>query len=172
MVKELQLPSLPKNIKFADATYAAEHLSFGTYNPLNDEIVVSKENRHPVDVLRTLAHELVHHKQRIEGKALDGSDGSDVENEANAVAGELMRKFRKVRPEIFKQTYSQKDKLSAISQVAKSGIPQKVDEHYIDKFNAKLILTVLEHLSPENKDKFLAESVSTMIQVAHKVFIR
>lgn len=172
VVKELQLPSLPRSIRFADANYAAEHLSFGTYNPLNDEIVISKENRHPVDVLRTLAHELVHHKQRLDGKTLDGNDGSDIENEANAVAGELMRKFRKIRPEIFKNMNSGGGKLKKIAAIAKTGTPQRIDEHYLDKFNARLILSTLRQLSPENKKRYIAESVPTMVHLAHKVFIR
>ena len=100
-VKELGMKSLPKNIKFEGNAYSTQHLSFGTYNPTTDEIVVVKGERHPVDVLRTLAHELVHHKQREDGQELNGEDGSNTENEANAKAGELMRKFRSLRPEIF-----------------------------------------------------------------------
>ncbi len=39
---------------------------------------------HPIDVLRTLAHELVHHKQREDGQELNGEDGSNTENEGEA----------------------------------------------------------------------------------------
>ena len=101
VAKELQLQSLPASIKFVGSDYSKEHLTFGTYRPDTNEIVIVKGNRHIADVLRTLAHELVHHKQREEGKPADGRDGSPVENEANAVAGELMRKFRYVRPELY-----------------------------------------------------------------------
>ena len=101
VAKELQLKSLPASIKFVGSDYSKEHLTFGTYRPDTNEIVIVKGNRHIADVLRTLAHELVHHKQREEGKPADGRDGSPVENEANAVAGELMRKFRYVRPELY-----------------------------------------------------------------------
>lgn len=101
VAKELQLQSLPANIKFTGSDYSKEHLTFGTYQPDTDEIVIVKGNRHIADILRTLAHEMVHHKQREEGKPADGRDGSDVENEANAKAGELMRKFRYVRPELY-----------------------------------------------------------------------
>jgi len=101
VAKELQMKSLPASIKFANSEYSKEHLTFGTYQPSTDEIVIVKGERHIADVLRTLAHELVHHKQREEGKEPDGRDGSDVENEANAKAGELMRKFRYVRPEMY-----------------------------------------------------------------------
>lgn len=103
LAKELQLKSLPAKIKFAGSDYSKQHLTFGTYQPSTDEIIVVKNNRHIVDTLRTLAHELVHHKQREEGKTLDGSDGSLMENEANAMAGMLMRKFRYLYPEMYSE---------------------------------------------------------------------
>jgi len=101
VAKELQLKSLPASIKFVGSDYSKENLTFGTYRPDTDEIVIVKGNRHIADVLRTLAHEMVHHKQRISGQELNGEDGSNTENEANAVAGKLMRKFRYVRPELY-----------------------------------------------------------------------
>lgn len=103
VAQELQLQSLPAKIKFVGSDYSKENLTFGTYDPQTDEIVIVKGNRHIADVLRTLAHEMVHHKQRINNEELNGEDGSDTENEANAKAGELMRKFRKVRPELYQE---------------------------------------------------------------------
>ncbi len=101
VANELQLKSLPASIKFVGSDYSKENLTFGTYRPDTDEIVIVKGNRHIADVLRTLAHEMVHHKQRVSGEELNGEDGSNTENEANAKAGELMRKFRNVRPELY-----------------------------------------------------------------------
>lgn len=173
-VKELGLKSLPKSIKFEGDEYSAQNLTFGTYNPSTDEVVVVKGQRHPIDVLRTLAHELVHHKQREDGQELNGEDGSDTENEANAKAGELMRKFRTVRPEIFNVGpwgfhTNMENKVKQITKIAETGIPQKIDEKYVDSYNAKLLITVLHKLSPENKQKFINESVDTMIAVAYKM---
>lgn len=173
-VKELGLKSLPKSIKFEGDGYSAQHLTFGTYNPSTDEVVVVKGQRHPIDVLRTLAHELVHHKQREDGRELNGEDGSDIENEANAKAGELMRKFRKVRPEIFNVGpwgfhTNMENKIDAMREIAKSGTPQKIDEQYVDSFNAKLILTVYDKLSEDNKKAFINESVDRMLAVSYKM---
>lgn len=173
-IQELGLKTLPKSIKFEGDEYSAQHLTFGTYNPQTDEIVVVKGKRHPIDVLRTLAHELVHHKQREDNKELNGEDGSDTENEANAKAGELMRKFRKVRPEIFNVGpwgfhTNMETKMEQILTIAKTGIPQKIDEQYVDRFNAKLLVTVLHKLSPENKQKFVNESIGKMIAVSYKI---
>lgn len=168
--KELGMKSLPKNIKFVGEEYSQQHMTFGTYNPSLDEVMIVKGNRHPVDVLRTLAHELVHHKQREDGKKLDGGDGSEIENEANAKAGELMRKFRQVVPEIF--NVGTPDKMSAIKAAASTGEPQKVNEQYIDQYTAKLILTVTDKLSPEKQSVFLNESVDKMVAIAYKMVTR
>ena len=58
-----------------------------------------------MDVMRSVAHELVHHHQnekgQLKGLASEGADGSDIENEANAKAGEIIRVFGKQNPEIY-----------------------------------------------------------------------
>lgn len=58
-----------------------------------------------VDVLRSLAHELTHCKQDVEGRItnpqLDGKTGSPIENEANTMAGIIMREFGALHPEIY-----------------------------------------------------------------------
>jgi predicted metalloprotease len=56
-----------------------------------------------VDVLRTLAHELTHHKQNQAGilDSHSGATGTEEENQANANAGIVMRDFAKQNPEYF-----------------------------------------------------------------------
>lgn len=71
----------------------------------DDTIKVYIKNRAIVDILRSIAHEMVHHKQKQRGE-LDnnptaGEDGSPQENEANAKAGELIRIFGRQNPEIY-----------------------------------------------------------------------
>lgn len=71
-----------------------------------DKLVkVYAKDRATVDVCRSIAHELVHHKQNIEGRlndiAANGADGSPIENEANATAGVIMRKWGKLHPEVY-----------------------------------------------------------------------
>lgn len=68
-----------------------------------DGITLAYKNRHPMDLFRSLAHELVHHKQH-EMDVLhteSGQTGSEHENEANAIAGVIMRDFAKINPEYF-----------------------------------------------------------------------
>lgn len=73
----------------------------------NDEkrLKVYVKNRAIVDVCRSIAHELVHHKQNLDGRfenEIDpGADGSIFENEANAIAGVIIRKYGKLNPSIY-----------------------------------------------------------------------
>jgi Zn-dependent peptidase ImmA (M78 family) len=67
--------------------------TFGYFDPRTQQIVVCIKDRHPTDCLRTLAHEMVHMAQGNirELTADDGATGSDIENQANALAGILLR---------------------------------------------------------------------------------
>lgn len=96
--QELQLDDMP-HIELVDEPAVGGGTSFGQFS--NDGIQVVTKDRHPVDVMRTVAHELVHHKQRLAGQQMDGADGSDTENQANAIAGVILRKFGKSHPECF-----------------------------------------------------------------------
>jgi cytidyltransferase-like protein len=91
----------PKINVINSPTYSQEYKSFGGYIPSEEKIMVVVHNRNMADILRTLAHELVHHMQNINGNELNGEDGSETENEANAMAGVIMRKFGRENPEIF-----------------------------------------------------------------------
>lgn len=75
------------------------------YDIVNFLVVVYIKDRAIMDIMRSVAHELVHHHQNergvLTGSVEDGSDGSDIENEANAVAGVIMRLFGKQNPEIY-----------------------------------------------------------------------
>jgi hypothetical protein len=73
--------------------------SMGGFNLDTYELEIAIANRQPVDILRTLAHELVHAKQSTMHKDIDGTTGSPHEDEANAIAGRIMREFNKLHPE-------------------------------------------------------------------------
>lgn len=94
---------MPEIVISYDPKEAAGMHSFGKYTPETNELRVVATNRNLADVLRTLAHELIHHMQRLKG-ALDSNSsdtGSDMENEANALAGVYMREFGAKNPIIF-----------------------------------------------------------------------
>jgi hypothetical protein len=100
--KELDLSELPSINMIDDKHTIKGGTAFGEFDDTG--ITVITMGRHPMDVMRTLAHELVHWKQATSGEELDGSDGSDTENDANAIAGVILRKFGKMYPHYFVDT--------------------------------------------------------------------
>ena len=98
--RELNLTIDIPYILIDDVDFSKKNMAFGMMN--SDGIIyISIINRHPLDILRTFAHEYVHYKQSIRGKLLKSNPGSPAENQANAKAGEIMRKYGKLRPELF-----------------------------------------------------------------------
>jgi hypothetical protein len=94
-------------VNFSDDLQKAQELgSMGYFDPATNEIWVFRGRRVRADWYRTLSHELVHHAQRELGASLDGSDGSDTENEANAKAGEILRAWGRKDPAIFERSDS------------------------------------------------------------------
>jgi len=91
---------ISQSILIDDADFAKRIAAFGEITRDN-AIHLSVINRHPVDIMRTLAHEYVHYKQVMDGKQLKSHAGSPSENEANAKAGEIMRKYGRLHPELF-----------------------------------------------------------------------
>ena len=99
-MQELEITNLPK-IKLSHTLDSNGQPSFGGFVPDDNIIRLAVNGRHPVDICRTLAHELVHFKQN-ENNQLNpdsGETGSNEENEANSMAGVIMRKFSKQFPE-------------------------------------------------------------------------
>ncbi len=97
--------NITDDIKVALAYERTPDLTTTAYYNLDGLVKVYVKDRAFIDICRSIAHELVHHKQNIEGRLSDakkdGSDGSDIENEANAVAGVIIRKWGKIHPEFY-----------------------------------------------------------------------
>ena len=101
--RDLKLDQLPEIVWTSDSTAKGERPTFGKFQNDTNTITVSIVNRHPIDIMRTLAHELTHYKQQLT-KGLDpdsGETGSPEEDEANAVAGQIMRHFDEENPDAF-----------------------------------------------------------------------
>ena len=60
----------PKIKIITDPQYTQMHHSFGGYMPSTSNISVVVHNRNMADILRTLAHELVHHMQNLDDKIM------------------------------------------------------------------------------------------------------
>jgi hypothetical protein len=100
---ELNIQTLPKISLLNDKSFVEQNRSFGEYNPQTNAIKVVALNRNLADICRSLAHELCHHRQNelnmIYNEA--GDTGTDIENDANAMAGILMRDFGKRNVDVY-----------------------------------------------------------------------
>ena len=78
------------------------------YDPQSFEVHVFVDGRHPKDVLRSIAHELIHHKQNLEGRLdvggytgpgyyLENDDLKEVEHEAMLEGNATMREYEDTR---------------------------------------------------------------------------
>jgi Zn-dependent peptidase ImmA (M78 family) len=99
----LELNELPKIEFISDLAWVKKNRTFGQYKNDSKSLVVYIKNRNLADICRTLAHELVHHKQNELGMLddLSGKTGSPIENQAHEVAGIIMRDYGKVEPLIY-----------------------------------------------------------------------
>jgi len=116
-IKSLDLQEKP-DIEFTDDENAAKQMrALGAFNPTTNKLIVVKGSRLTADILRTLAHELVHRKQaELDQLGPDsGKTGSPTENEANAAAGVLMRQYGKYRPEIFEASLKEANQKKTLS---------------------------------------------------------
>ena len=105
-VKELELETPPEIRLRRDPQWSVRNKTFGRYNHDTNQLEISIGNRHIMDVLRTTAHELTHQQQgetqTIPADA--GRTGSPEENEANAMAGIIMRRYGALHPELFEKS--------------------------------------------------------------------
>ena len=90
------LKNLP-DFKLVVKVDSPEQPTFGKFVNKENKIYLAIEDRHPIDILRTLAHELVHFHQGIEHELAgnSGETGSPQENQAHEIAGIVMRHFGK-----------------------------------------------------------------------------
>jgi hypothetical protein len=106
--KKLKLKETPKITLLSGREYSEAKTSLGGYNPMSKEIYVAIEGRLTADILRTLAHEMVHRKQDelglVKDEIKDGATGSPIENQAHAVAGILMRNYGKINKQIYNES--------------------------------------------------------------------
>ena len=73
------------------------------YSKKNKIIRINAKNRSLVDVMRSIAHEMVHHKQYEDGRLnVPPPDiGGEIEDEANAKAGQYIKLYSKIDETIY-----------------------------------------------------------------------
>ena len=128
----LKLKDQPK-VKFVQEK--EPDMSSACYDPNDKSMKIISKGRRFMDIARSVAHEMVHQQQheRIgDPSKLDGSTGSSHEDEANAVAGRIIRMYGKKKPELYTESLSaemdkEKDPLKFMLNTIKSQRKGSVD---------------------------------------------
>jgi hypothetical protein len=119
--KELGIKQLPKIHFVDDSKFARRIAAFGQIK--DNRIVIDIAERQIMDILRTVAHELTHYRQHTKGVTGNGHAGAPTENEANKVAGTIVRKFGEKHSGLFT--------LSSVNEAKKRKKKIDIDsEHY------------------------------------------
>ena len=101
--KELGIKNMPEILVKATRDGLKTTANYD-YRQENKVVKVYGKNRALVDIMRSIAHELVHHKQYEDGR-LDGPKppdiGGEIEDEANAKAGQFIKMFSRMDETIY-----------------------------------------------------------------------
>jgi len=150
-IKKLALKRKP-NIEYShDLDKVKQHRTFGTTLP-DSTVWVYLGNRNSADIMRTLVHELIHCKQFELGTAtpnMDEEQRQSIEDEANAIAGRIMREYGKQNANIYewkmsKSMLTEEEFVSAYNEVQKR---QRRENSEIKFRPASLFATTLSRLS-------------------------
>lgn len=114
-------------------------------------ITVRITGRHPIDVMRTIAHELIHYKQRINGVR---ASEQIKEDEANALAGRIMRDYDTTYPKAFRDKPINEDGVAANAEGVSAADP---DRGPVQGFSTMLLKnrkpSMLTRLMPKQQKK-------------------
>lgn len=100
--KKLDIKNMP-TIKIQNNRDGLKTTANYDYTKENKIVKVYGKNRALVDIMRSIAHELVHHKQWEDGKLeIRPPDiGGTIEDEANAKAGQYIKMYSKINNKIY-----------------------------------------------------------------------
>jgi hypothetical protein len=102
--EQLELKTVP-TIKIQNHRDGLKTTANYDYTKENKIIKVCAKNRALVDICRSIAHEMVHHKQFEQGrlKVQPPDIGGEIEDEANAKAGQYIKIYSKKDPDIYEE---------------------------------------------------------------------
>jgi hypothetical protein len=100
--KELELETVPTIVIKGNRDGLKTTANYD-YTKENKIIKVFGKGRMLVDVMRSVAHEMVHHKQYEQGRleVRPPDIGGEIEDEANAKAGQYIKMYSKIDPTIY-----------------------------------------------------------------------
>jgi len=150
------------------------------YSPRDNEITVFVTNRHPKDILRSISHELVHHKQACDGKfddlsQMDMGEGyaqsnlylREMEEEAYLLGNMCFRDWTDQRIQQNSLTEEKKmskmvKKLEFLAENKKTGVFGDVK---VNSKMAKMIVEAHSRLNDEQKTQFESLSIGELVKL-------
>lgn len=98
VARRLRMDKLPKVEISQDPNFAVSNKTFGIYYPGHNMTTIEANNRNIVDILRTIAHELTHHRQNEVGSP---KSRTELEIEATVAAGMLVKLYCEEHPQLY-----------------------------------------------------------------------
>jgi hypothetical protein len=97
---KLHIPGSIPSIEYAQQKEGPDQVRTGYYDPNTNKLWVYTGKRNLIDIMRTIAHELAHHKQNADGHTTANVDVADLESQADMAAGMIVKIYVRQRPEI------------------------------------------------------------------------
>ena len=165
VIDSLGIDPAPEIILHSDPAWSKQNHSFGRYDADAHALEVNLADRHVMDILRTVAHELVHCRQNQQQPLPDhaGETGSAWENDANARAGVIMRDYAESNPEKFTESasgYIPKNKKEARDPRFSMALTQDIGPGQVGKEANKLGLKT----DANGKPALLMKSANTLAE--------
>jgi hypothetical protein len=156
-VSKLGIEDMPRVRLRRDPEWPKRNKTFGRYNDAAKTLEVAWGQRHIMDVLRTVAHELTHKHQheREQVPADAGETGSEYENEANARAGILMRDWARLHPEHFDH--------GQVQDLEEDAVKESIEFNWSDyhELPTESIMAIAETFFTKNKNLLESNSPQT-----------
>lgn len=121
--------------------YTSKYKSFAAYSPSEKKVYVVIYNRNTADIMRSIAHELRHYKQDLDGVLHEksGEDGDEFENEANAYSGKIMRRigrevegiFESVNKPLLSEDFDTQEEMIRLSNDVLKSVIKKAVNYFV-----------------------------------------
>ena len=157
--KGMNIEPLPK-VEFVDGDSDNARDFFGKtayYNPNNQTIVLYTEGRHPKDIVRSFAHEMIHHIQNLEGRlgnitttnTQEDDNLNDIEAEAN-LKGTMT--FRNWTDSLQEKKKKDPFGLNQYARELAQGLEESLNEGRYDNISRQLASIALNSWKSDFKD--------------------
>ena len=98
--EKLHISGTMPEIEYAQQKEGPDQVRTRYYNPGTNQLWIYTGNRNLIDIMRTVAHELAHHKQDLDGHTASNVDLADLESQADMAAGMIVKIYVRSHPEI------------------------------------------------------------------------